>query len=317
MKICYISPENTVGTLKMYKKMHHLRGNEIRFITFFHSPKGFEEDICLDLPFNFTKPYLKKIRHKIYQLYRGKTGYHTEKKGYPPTWEPEGLFDRCFIEWKEKLWHPYIKKAIKKYDLDSFDVYHFESGMDFYRDARFAKHVAKHGKKVICHYHGEDMRSRGVLPELDSISDLNLTNEVDLLEKHPDINYLFLPFDVDAFSKKYGNKRKKQDQKKPLVTHAPTNRYYKGSQSIIPACRKLQAQGKCRFILIENMSHHDAMKVKARSDIFIDQVGDKGGWGYGMNSVEAVALEVCTMTEMNDKYCSFIPDHPFVKTTEA
>ena len=49
-----------------------------------------------------------------------------------------------------------------------------------------------------------------------------------------------------------------------------------------------------------------------KSDIFIDQIGDKGGWGYGMNSVESLSMGVCTLTEMNDVYNSFIPDHPFI-----
>ena len=56
MKILYISPENTVGTLSLWKKEHEKNGHECKTITFFRSPKGFGEDICLDLPFNFTKP---------------------------------------------------------------------------------------------------------------------------------------------------------------------------------------------------------------------------------------------------------------------
>ena len=43
MKILYISPENTVGTLTLWKKEHEARGNECRTVTFFASPKNFEE----------------------------------------------------------------------------------------------------------------------------------------------------------------------------------------------------------------------------------------------------------------------------------
>lgn len=309
MKILYISPENTVGTMQLYQRIHEMHGNECRFVTFFHSPKGFQEDICLELPFNFTKPLLKKIRHRIYQVYRGKDGYHTEKSGYPPTWSPEGKFDAAFLSWKEKRWTPYVEKAVLDHDLYNFDVYHFESGMDFYKNARFAKELKKRGKRIVCHYHGEDLRARGVLEPLDKLSDLNLTNEVDLLKKHPNINYIFLPFDIDGVRSRYLNQTK--TYKLPLITHAPTNRYYKGSKYIIPVCEALQREGLCRFELIENMSHERAMLLKSRSDVFIDQVGDKGGWGYGMNSVESLALGICTVTEMNDAYCKFIPDHPF------
>ncbi|MEA2076709.1 MAG: hypothetical protein U9O95_01665 [Candidatus Marinimicrobia bacterium] len=310
MKILYISPENTVGTLSLYKRIHEQHGNQVRYVTFFRSPKAFEEDICLDLPFNFTRPFLKKMRHCIYQFYRGEEGYHKDRDGYPPVWAPEGRFDRAFLAWKEKQWDKKIQAAIREYQLYDFNVVHFESGMDFYKDARFAKELKARGVKIVCHYHGEDLRSRGVLKSLDELSDINLTNEIDLLEKHPDIHYIFLPFDIENFRARYPEKNKNNEL--PLVTHAPTNRYYKGSNDIIPVCRKLEQEGKIRFELIENKSHETAMQMKRRSDIFIDQVNDRGGWGYGMNSVESLAMGVCTATEMNEKYCKFIPDHPFV-----
>ena len=315
MNILYISPENTVGTLELYKRIHEQHGNSVRYLTFFRSPKNFEEDICLDLPFNFTRPFLKNARHRVYQFYRGKEGYHKDREGYPPVWSPEGRFDKAFLAWKEKRWDKIIQQAIREHALYEFDAVHFESGMDFYKDARFAKELKKRGVRIICHYHGEDLRSRGVLQPLDELSDLNLTNEVDLLQKHPDIHYIFLPFDVKAFQEKYPRLKKSNDL--PLVTHAPTNRYYKGSDDIIPICRKLEAEGKIRFKLIENKPHAEAMQLKRQSEIFIDQINDRGGWGYGMNSVESLAMGVCTVTEMNDMYCRFIPDHPFAKADKS
>ena len=74
--------------------------------------------------------------------------------------------------------------------------------------------------------------------------------------------------------------------------------------------------GEVYFDLIENVSHDTALERKSKCDIFIDQVGNKGGWGYGMNSVEALSMGICTLTEMNDEYNSFIPDHPFIHVTK-
>jgi hypothetical protein len=51
---------------------------------------------------------------------------------------------------------------------------------------------------------------------------------------------------------------------------------------------------------------------KKKSDILIDQVGNRGGWGYGMNSVEALSMGLVCVTELIAKYVDFIPDHPFV-----
>ncbi len=306
MRILYISPENTVGTLTLWKKEHERRGNECRTITFFKSPKNFNDDICLNLPFNFTKPTMANVRNKIYQFYRGKNGYFGEKKGYPPIWKPEGFLDKIFFKIKDILWKPIISQAIKEFELDKFDVYHFESGMDFLKNESFVKDLKKKNKKIICHYHGEDLRSRGVMPFIDQVSNLNLTNELDLLEKHPNLRYLFLPFETSKFDSKTSL------NKKLRVGHAPTNRFYKGSSHIINICEKLKLEGKIEFDLIENVTNEDALKRKKRLDIFIDQVGNKGGWGYGMNSIESLAMGICTLTEMNQSYEDFISDHPFV-----
>ena len=310
MKILYISPENTVGTLSLWREEHISRGNQCRAVTFFRSPRKFEDDLCLDLPFNFTKPLMSKFRNIIYKSYRGSHGYFKEKDGYPPLWRPEGFFDSSFFKFKDWLWKSKIEKAIKEYDLFDYDVYHFESGMDFLKNEFFVQQLNHLGKKIICHYHGEDLRSRGVMPYIDKLADLNLTNEVDLLSKHPNIEYIFLPFDTSPFNVK--------DTISDIlkISHAPTNRFYKGSDHIIKVCEKLENQGKIKFDLIENLPHSQAMERKSKSDIFIDQLGNKGGWGYGMNSVESLSMGICTLTEMNDAYDSFIPDHPFVSIKE-
>ena len=84
MKILYISPENTVGTLSLWKYIHERNGHTCRYVTFFPSPKNYRDDICLNLPFDFTTKRMSNWRHLFYKIYRGETGYYTEKKGVPP-----------------------------------------------------------------------------------------------------------------------------------------------------------------------------------------------------------------------------------------
>ena len=285
---------------------HESRGHECRTVTFFRSPKNFHEDICLDLPFNFTKPLLARLRNYVYSYYRGEHGYFKIKEGIPPLWKPEGLIDEIFLNVKDWIWRPIVNKAIQDHNLLDFDIIHFESGMDFLKDEFFVQEMSKRQKKIICHYHGEDLRSRGVMPIINSKSDLNLTNEVDLLSKHPNINYLFLPFKTNSFA------TKTRINNRIRVAHAPTNRFYKGSDKIISVCKKLELENLIKFDLIEGFPHNVALKKKMEADIFIDQIGDLGGWGYGMNSVESLSMGICTLTEMNSVYNSFIPDHPFV-----
>ena len=51
MKILYISPENTVGTMSLWKKAHELKGNECQVLTLYKSLNQSEPGICLNLPF--------------------------------------------------------------------------------------------------------------------------------------------------------------------------------------------------------------------------------------------------------------------------
>ena len=141
---------------------------------------------------------------------------------------------------------------------------------------------------------------------MDEISDLNLTSELDLLSKHPNINYLFLPYDTNSTSQK-------TTISSPLrVCHSPTNRYYKGSDDIIEICSDLDKDGLIDFILIEGKKQEEVRKIKQSCDIYIDQIHNRGGWGYGMSSIESLSMGLVCLTELVKEYQNFIPDHPFV-----
>jgi len=303
LKILYISPENTVGVLTYWQRAHRLMGNECCYVTFFKTAGGYEEDILLNLPLVAAKPWFLKSRIIFTKYVERKTPWK-DIGGNPPIWNPP-TWQKKLFNLREKIWQPKIENAIKKYDLEDFDVYHFEWGTDFYRDARFAKKMKKRSKKIICHYHGQDMRNRGVIPAMDKISDLNLTSELDLTFRHPNLKYIFLPFDVKAF------KPKTSINKKITICHATTNRLIKGSNEIIRVCTELEKSYNIKFILIENQPHSVTLKLKSQSDIYIDQVTDFA-WGYGMNSLEALSMGLVCVTYLNPTYENFIPDHPFV-----
>ena len=154
------------------------------------------------------------------------------------------------------------------------------------------------------------MRTRGVMKNIDKISNLNLTSELDLLNKHPNINYMFLPFDTGEYDVN-------TNISDPVrVCHSPTNRYYKGSDDIINICNKLHNKGEIEFILIENKTQEEVIDIKKTCDVYIDQIYNRGGWGYGMSSVESLSLGLVCLTELVDEYQKFIPDHPFIIITK-
>ena len=309
LKILYIAPENTVGTLNFWKQAHEARGNECTFITLYKSKHKYDPGICLNLPLVYTNSWYLYGRNRYYQIFRGELGDYKTKKGYPPKWEPNTFIEKKYFQFRDWVWHYYIEPAIEKYGLMDYDIYHFDWGLDLYRDSRFAKRIAKLEKPIVCTYHGQDMRTRGVIPELDRLSQLNLTSELDLLQKHPNLKYLFLPYDTTQ------HKRQKGINKPIKICHSPTNRFYKGSETIISICMEVAKRDDVEFFLIENKPYDEAHKIKQSCDILIDQVHNRGGWGYGMNSIEALSMGLCCITELVPEYIGFIPNHPFINVT--
>lgn len=305
MKILYIAAQNVVGQFDSWRKIHQEHGNESRFITYFPSALGFNDDICLHLPLVPHGRLTRRLRHLLYRYIKGPKGNWTDLKGDPPLWRPRTPPERAFFALRDRLWRLCVEPAIRKHGLMDFDIYHLEGGLEFYRNGGFVRRVAKEGKYILATYHGRDFRNRGVIPAVDGYVHLNLTSEYDLIPRHPNFHYMFLPYDVDAF-------RPKDRLNDPIaICHATRSRYAKGSDLIIAACRSLEEMHGIRFILIENRPHDEAMALKAQADIYVDQVADVAP-GYGMNSVEAMALGVACCTSMTEEYQAFMPDHPFV-----
>ena len=100
------------------------------------------------------------------------------------------------------------------------------------------------------------------------------------------------------------------------ICHSPTNRYYKGSDDIIEICNDLDKNGQIEFVLIEGKTHNEVLDIKKSCDIYIDQIHNRGGWGYGMNSVESLSMGLVCLTELVEEYQKFIPDHPFIMITK-
>ena len=142
MKILYISPENTVGTLATWKKFHESQNNECDFITFYKTANNFEPGICLNLPFVSTGHIYRKLRSIYYYNKYGKNGEYRVKSGYPPTWKISKYYEKKFFQIRDNLWNKIINKKLENMNLLDYDVYHFEWGLDFYRDCSFSKKIS-------------------------------------------------------------------------------------------------------------------------------------------------------------------------------
>ena len=307
-KILYISPEHVSGMLNLFQRGHRARGHECRYVTFFPSSSGFPEDICLNLPLMPDAGWIRRVKRLVYRGSPEMIGKE-DREGYPPVWRSNTAAEAVFFFLRDLLLSGRINRAIHRHGLDQFDVYHLDQGLDFYRDARFVQRMKSRGAKIVCFYHGTDLRNRGVIPKVDAISDLNLSSELDLLKKHPRIRYLHLIFDTERYQVKEG-------ENDPLVIgHAcrgPEARHFKGTNDVISIVKGLEQDYPVKLDLVEGLPNEECLRRKARWDIAVDQIADLGGWGYGMNSLETLAMGIPTCTRMNPECDQFFAGHPFI-----
>ena len=297
LKILHIAPQNVAGMPLDFVKMHREFGAESDLITLYRNSVSFEEDICLDFQLPSGKNARQWRNNKIEKRSDAVLKFN----------KPKNIFEKVYFFLRDESNKKKIKEAINKYDLFNYDIYHFDGGMDLFRDMRFAKELKKRNKKIVCCYFGSDLRSRGVFKELDDMSDLNLTVEFDHLSLHNKINYIYFPYNEKKFSLNIKN------NKKIKIIHSPTNRLYKGTEKIIKVINEVKNLRNIEFILLENIERNKVLEIKNSCDIAIDQVGGEyGGTGYGKNSIENLSMGVPTITEFSDEYLKFIKDNPFI-----
>ncbi len=287
-----------------FVNMHRKFGFVSRLVTYYKNTLKFPEDISLNLPTHTGKLAKNWRDSKIQEtpLYADK---HKELKYYSPKNPIESVYFsiRDFRNTKK------INKTIKEFNLNDFDIYHFDGGMDLFRDSRFALSLKDKKKKIVCCYFGSDLRTRGVFKTMDDISDLNLTVEFDHLNIHKNIHYIYFPFDETEF------KPIQKNNSKLKIVHSPTNRHFKGTDKIIPVIDEIRNERQVEFVLLENLPRDSVLEIKSGCDIAIDQIGgESGGSGYGKNSLETLAMGLPTVTEFSEDYFKFLGDNPFINS---
>lgn len=304
MRILHIASENIAGVPGILVRAERNRGHYSRLMTFFKSPYEQWDDIVLSLPFSYTGnlKWLKKLT---------KTGTyrHHQKTGNPPLWNPSDL-SKFLYTLRDVSWNYKIRPLLDF--ILSFDLYILEGGTGLLRCGKIIEIIKSAGKKVAILYLGSDLRTRGAMPKIESLADSILTTEFDHLSFHPDINHIFFPFEVNRFRRKEILK-----SSTPTICHCPTDRYLKGTEYLLDAVQNLKKRCDLEFLLMENIPHERVMKLKReRCDVLVDQLTDLGGYGYGMNSMEALSMGIPCVTYINEDYERYIPDHPFINANK-
>jgi hypothetical protein len=306
MKFLYIAAEHVSGTLALLQAEHRRRGDECRYVTFFRSRWNFPDDICLDLPWMPDRRWIRAVRRGLSPDYSAQDS----ALPHPPYWNPNRL-TRTLFQLRDLYNWPLIRRAILTHDLRNVDVITLDGGLDFTRDCRFARACKSHGAHIGAFYHGTDLRNRGIIRAADELIELRLTSEWDLLELDPRLNYLYLAFDTAGFSPtqlKYHT---------PIrIVHAARNAF-KGTAELEQAVANLRRTHAVELRLFRDRPHDELLRELAECDLVVDQLTNAGGWGYGMTSVEALALGKPVLTNIPSPMQQRIGAHPFIQADTA
>jgi hypothetical protein len=304
LKILHLGPFNTAGVPLNLVMAHRKAGHESRLVTFYRQPVTFPEDICLNLPLPQNKLAMAYRAFKRDEKLKALSPEAEET--FLPTFAPRNSIEKKYFEFQDWQRKATVESAIEQYGLLNYDVYHFDGGLDFFRDLRFAKKIKSLGKKIVVHYFGSDLRSRGIVPELEAMADLLLTNEYDHLLRHSCLDYVFMPYDPSELPPP------KPEAGCIRIVHSPTKRFFKGTDFILEQIEKTKREKfwrekNCEFVLLENMKRQDVLNIKSTCHIAIDQVGNNGGQtGYGVSSLETLSMGIATVTDMIPKYAAWL-----------
>jgi glycosyltransferase involved in cell wall biosynthesis len=305
VRILHIAPFNFSGVPIEFVRAERSLGHHSRLVTLGRDPRNYEEDICLELPF-LRSPVLTAAKRLASRRVR-QANLRRPTDDIPPVWKPRAL-ESLLIHFRDGLWRRRIDELSRELDLFDFDLYQLDGGHGFLRSGRIVEQAKKNGTRIVCCYLGSDLRLRGVIPRIDSVSDLNLTLEFDHLRLHPRIHHIFYPFNPQ----KYKVRQKENEVLK--IAHAPTSRAAKGTDTIVSTVRELERAFPVELVLIENLPHPEALGLKSTCDIMIDQLGELG---YGINSLEALAMGIPTCTSLPPDLESYLQSHPFINVNEG
>jgi glycosyltransferase involved in cell wall biosynthesis len=308
MKSLHFSYFNTVNVPLTFCKVYEAMGHSGRLLTLYKHRGNIPEDICLNKRI-FNPGWLKQRRfkrEKHAELSIADAAAHGE------VWEfrPGGIFEEVFFRIRDQWRTIEFNRLAAKYGLYEFDIYHFHGGNDFFRDCRWVKKLAAMGKPILCHYHGPDIRSRGIIKEFDQASRLNVTSEFDLLALYPRLRYLPIPYDCSHLPEAAS------PGKRLRIIHTPSNPEAKGTHLIEPVLRQIARERDIEYLILTGVSHERVMEEKKHSHIAIEQIGNFGGTGYGVNSLETLAMNMPTLTEFTPGYARFLAQHPFIPVTK-
>ncbi len=301
LKILHVAVMNIAGFPYDFCRMHRMFNDQSRLVTLHRNDFGYPEDICLDLPLpkgNWAKKWRKKKENDLRETDPQRSHY----------FQPKNQAEQLYFNIEDRRRRKKVNRVIEEYNLNDFEIIHYDSGLDFYRNSAQAKKWKAAGKKIVLCYYGSDLRVRGIIKEMEELADLSITAEYDHLKLKPDLEFIFYPYDSSELPEK-----KMNTDEICRIVHSPTNRKYKGTDLVIEVIEKLKKVRKFEFHLLENRPRQKVLEIKSRCDIGIDSIGSYlGNTGYGKSGLEMLAMGLPVVTSMIEDYQNWLPENPFI-----
>jgi len=228
-----------------------------------------------------------------------------------------------------------------------FNTFHFYFGKSLFSSQIDLPFYKIFGKKILMEYLGNDIRNYEQLVKRYNLSkehkfylnmdehDKSIRERLINEGKYIDYRICCLPTHID-FAKSYGFKInevlplaidlkifkfkplvQKSKKDKIIITHAPTNRMFKGTKYIVDAIDRVKNSGyNIEFRLVEGVSYKKLIQEYEKCDIFIDQISV--GW-YGTASLEAMAIGRPVCAFIDERYTDYIDyknEIPVINTTK-
>jgi hypothetical protein len=214
------------------------------------------------------------------------------------------LFSYWLFYLRDRFWKGKIWDFLNRININNYDVLFLDGGAGFLRSGEIVQELKKRGLKIIAYYCGSDLRSRGIIETVDSLADFRFTFEYDHTLLDSSLPFIFAPFQLPQMVNATDHR-----SDKIRIGHAPTKRAIKGTDIILDRLNKLKQNYPVEIILIENQPYAKALSLKKSCDVFIDSIGEIG---YGINSLESMAMGIPTAVEILPDLELQLGAHPLI-----
>lgn len=308
MRILHFAAENFAGVPGTLVRAERELGHDSLLMTLIPSAQGVADgEVCLNLPF-VRSAAVRRLKARLHpESVRVGARRRGGTTGHPPVWAPANRAQAFLLRLRDRVWEPAVRRALRRVRVEDADIVFLDGGLGFLRNDTIAVGLKAKGKRIAVGYFGSDLRTRGILPEIDRLADYRFTLEFDHTLLDPTLDFLPYPFRLPEFER---TPRPRGDRVR--IGHSPTNPVIKGTGEILSQLGLLAETHPVEVVLIRGLPHPEALALKRTCDLFVDTLGELG---YGVSGLEAMAMGIPTAAEILPDFEAKLGSHPFIKVT--